>query len=385
MNIKIYLLFLIIVMFSSCKNEKNTSSEADNISQDISGITITKEPFGSTPDGPVNLFTLKNKNGIEISITNFGGIITSIITPDNKGNKGDIALGFDNIEQYLEGTPYFGAIIGRYGNRIGKGKFSIDTLDYVLETNDGSNHLHGGESGFDKKVWNGSIGENNGLPVLNLTYLSKDMEGGYPGDLSVVVSYSLDNDNRLLMTYSATCNKSTPVNLTNHTYFNLAGGGDILDHKLMIDASKYTPVDEGLIPTGEIAEVTGTPFDFTQATAIGVRINDDNQQLQYGKGYDHNWVLDDPGLDHLSAVLFHPESGRKVEVYTTEPGLQFYSGNFLDGSITGKNGITYPYRGGLCLETQHFPDSPNKENFPITILKRGETYFTQTIYKFTTE
>ena len=353
------------------------------------GDAIAAVDFGVTEDGQkVSLYTLANDNGIEMKVTNYGGIITSLMMPDSDGNIEDIVLGYDNLAAYEAETPYFGAIIGRYGNRIAKGEFSIDSADYTLAQNDGDNHLHGGEVGFDKVVWDAqSSVTDGGDQQITFSRLSPDGEEGYPGNLQVSVTYTLTNENELIFDYRAETDMKTPVNLTQHTYFNLSGDAksSILDHNLMINADAFTPVDATLIPTGELAPVAGTPFDFTTPNPIGQRIEQTNQQLEYGLGYDHNWVLNasSDGLTQ-AAVLSDPQSGRQVEVLTEEPGLQFYSGNFLDGTITGK-GVVYEQRWGLCLETQHFPDSPNQSNFPSTILTPGDVYKTRTIYKFSAQ
>ena len=314
-------------------------------------------------------------------------IITSIKVPDKFGNIGDIVLGYDNIEGYIEESPYFGAIIGRYGNRIANGKFSIDNVQYNLATNNNVNHLHGGYVGFDKVVWDVETFKNANEVGLDLTYLSKDGEEGYPGNMEVSVTYTLTNNNELIIGYEATTDKKTICNLTNHTYFNLkdAGASTILDHELTLIASKFTPIDETLIPTGVLQDLMNTPFDFTSPTKIGKTINDEDQQIKNGLGFDHNFVLDgDIGKMKLAARVFEETTGRVLEVFTEEPGIQFYSENFLDGTILGKNNTAYKYRNGFCLETQHFPDSPNQINFPSTLLKPGEVYKTKTIYKFST-
>ena len=346
---------------------------------------IKKESFGKTPDArEVDVYTLTNKNGVEARIMTYGGIVLSLKVPDRTGKQGDIVLGYDNLESYVKNNgPYFGAIIGRYGNRIAKGAFSLNGHHYNLARNNGENHLHGGIKGFDKVVWKGKeVKRVNGVAV-SLWYASTDGEEGYPGNLSVSVVYTLTNKNQLKIEYSATTDKDTVVNLTHHSYFNLAVEGSIVNHQLMINAGRFTPVDEGLIPTGELRSVKGTPMDFTQNTQIGSRIDQQDQQLIFGKGYDHNWVLNRTGKGlSLAARLYDRGSGRVVEVLTTEPGLQFYSGNFLDGSISGKGGHVYQKRYGLCLETQHFPDSPNKPAFPSTVLKRGKKYSSTTIYRF---
>jgi aldose 1-epimerase len=350
---------------------------------------IQSRSFGTLPDGrDVTIYKVTSPTGMVMEVTNYGGIITRLTAPDRDGKFEDIVLGYDNLEGYLTETPYFGAIIGRYGNRIGKGQFTLDGETYTLAQNNGENHLHGGIQGFDKVLWNAepfSMGNEYGIVF---TYESPDGEEGYPGNLSVKVTYLLTADNRVIFSYQATTDKATPVNLTQHSYFNLAGpsSDSILDHELMLAADHFTPIDSGLIPTGEIRPVAGTPFDFTTATPIGERINADDEQIVFGLGYDHNWVLSDMTSDmRLAARVHEPTSGRVMEVLTEEPGIQFYAGNFLDGTITGKGGNVYEYRSGFCLETQHFPDSPNQSSFPSTILRPGETYQTRTIYAFTTD
>lgn len=343
-------------------------------------MNVTKEPFGQVNDStPVSLYTLTNDKGITMKVTNYGGIITSLIVPDKDGNPGDIVLGYDSLAGYLEKTPYFGAIIGRYGNRIAKGAFKIDGKEFHLPINDGPNHLHGGLQGFDKVVWDAREFKTDSTVGLIFHRLSKDMEQGYPGNLDVTVTYTLNNNNELRLDYLATTDKPTPVNLTQHSYFNLAGSGDIKGHELLMKASKYTVVDSLLIPTGELRDVKGTPFDFTIAKPIGKDL-----MATGGKpiGYDHNFVLDTKGLDEVAIKVTEPTSGRVMEVFTQEPGVQFYSGNFLDGTIKGKGGKVYNQYDGFCLETQHFPDSPNHPAFPNTILRPGEKYQTTTIYKF---
>ena len=347
---------------------------------------MTKQPFGKTPAGEeVTLYTLTNARGTEVAITTYGGIVVSLKTPDRQGKPADVVLGFDTLEGYLKGHPYFGAIIGRYGNRIAKGRFTLDGVTYKLAQNNGENHLHGGLKGFDKVVWRA---REAGPQSLELSYLSKDGEEGYPGNLSVTVTYSLSEDNELRIDYRATTDKPTVLNLTNHSYFNLAGQGegDILGHQVMIAADRYTPVDAGLIPTGELRPVDGTPFDFRMPRAIGERINAPEEQLKLGKGYDHNFVLSGtPGTLRLAARVTEPKSGRVMEVLTTEPGMQLYTGNFLDGTITGKGGKVYHHRYGFCMETQHYPDSPNQPAFPSVVLRPGGTYQTTTVYKFSTQ
>ena len=338
----------------------------------------------------VQLHTLTNSSGMTVKVTNYGAIITSIIVPDRNGNLADVAFGYSSLEEYVNAlsTPYFGAVVGRYGNRIGEGTFSIDGTSYELQTNNGDHHLHGGYRGFDKVVWSAKVLE--GKNAVQLTHVSLDSEEGYPGRLVAKVTYKLTDKNEILINYQATTDKATPVNLTQHTYFNLQGEGSdtILDHRLMINADKFTPIDSGLIPTGELRSVSGTPFDFTSAKPIGQDIEADDEQLQFGLGYDHNWVLNkgkEEGVMTLAARVTDPKSGRVLEIHTTEPGIQFYCGNFLDGTLKGKSGRPYPYRSGFCLETQHFPDSPNKPNFPSTILRPGETYKSQTVFSFSTE
>ncbi|MCS6951774.1 MAG: aldose epimerase family protein [Bryobacterales bacterium] len=345
---------------------------------------IMKQGFGKTPDGvPVELYTLTNRKGVRVSITNYGGIITSLLVPDRNGRSRDIVLGFDTLEGYLKGHPYFGAIIGRYGNRIGQARFTLDGVEYKLAKNDGDNHLHGGLKGFDKVVWKArEYTDGDGLHVA-LDYRSRDGEEGYPGNLDVNVVYTLNDNNQLRIEYTATTDKPTVVNLTNHSYFNLAGEGDILGHVLQIQADYFTPVDQGLIPTGELRPVKGTPFDFTTPTAIGARIDADDPQIRFGRGYDHNFVLRGAaGTLREAAEVYEPSSGRVLRVLTTEPGLQFYSGNFLDGTLRGKGGQVYAHRSGFCLETQHFPDSPNKPQFPSTVLRPGQTYRSTTVFEF---
>jgi aldose 1-epimerase len=346
---------------------------------------VNREPFGKTRDGrPVDEYILRNAHGLEMRVITYGGIITSLKVPDRAGHLDDIVLGFDTIDGYLNEPPYFGAIVGRYGNRIANAQFVLNGTTYKLAANNGPNHLHGGVNGFDKKVWDAVPGDTaEGLSVT-LTRTSPDGEEGYPGTLQASVRYTLTDKDELVIDYRATTDKATPVNLTQHSYFNLAAdGGDILDHELTIHASRYTPVDSTLIPTGELAPVQATPFDFQKAAPIGARVDADNVQLKNGGGYDHNWVLDrSAGGLQPAARLVDPKSGRTLDVATTEPGLQFYSGNFLDGTITGKGGRVYKHRSGLCLETQHYPDSPNHPTFPSTILQPGQTYSSKTVFTF---
>ena len=347
--------------------------------------SVTHAPFGKTADGKaVEIYTLTNANGVELKAINYGCIITSLKVPDRTGKMADVVLGYDTLDGYLKDSPYFGAVVGRYGNRIAKGQFTLEGKTYKLATNNGPNHLHGGNKGFDKVVWNAAPKNvPDGVAVV-FTRTSPDGEEGYPGNLQATVTYTLTDKNELKVDYSATTDKATPVNLTQHSYFNLGDDKtDILGHELTIHASRYTPVDETLIPTGELASVQGTPFDFRTASAIGARIGADNAQLKNGGGYDHNWVLDRKGSGlQPAARLVDPKSGRTLDVATTEPGVQFYSGNFLDGSITGKGGRAYGRRTGLCLEAQHYPDSPNHQNFPSTILQPGQPYSSQTVFTF---
>jgi aldose 1-epimerase len=362
---------LLAAVIAGCSSQKEAV---------VSSEKSTKISWGKTPGGEsVELYTLKNAGGSEARIMNYGGTVVSLKVPDRSGALGDVVAGLDSFEEYLKPPPYFGAIIGRYGNRIGKARFSLDGMEYMLARNNGENSLHGGLRGFDKRVWTA----NQLSPQsLELAYLSKDGEEGYPGNLSATVIYTLTNANELKIDYSATTDKDTVVNLTNHSYFNLAGEGDILAHQVMINADRFTPVDKGLIPTGELKSVAGTPFDFRTAKAIGERIEQQDEQLMFGGGYDHNFVLNRSGSGLESAAkVTDPKSGRVMEVLTTEPGLQFYSGNFLDGTLKGK-GRTYTRRSALCMETQHFPDSPNKTSFPSTVLKPGIKYQTTTIYRF---
>jgi aldose 1-epimerase len=348
---------------------------------------ISKKTFGTMPDGrAIDLFTLTNSHGMRVTITNYGGIVVSILAPDRSGKPGDVVLGFDNLEGYLAKEPYFGALVGRYGNRIGNARFKLDGVEYKLPANNGPNSLHGGLRGFDKRVWTAREvhGEH---PALELTYLSKDGEEGYPGNLSAKVVYTLTEDNALRIDYTATTDKDTVLNLTNHSYFNLAGEGSgyNLKHEIMIYADRFTPIDGTLIPTGELRKVGNTPFDFRKPALIGARIDADDEQIRFGKGYDHNFVLNRSGTGlSLAARVTDAESGRVLEVLTTQPGLQFYTGNFLDGSIHGKGGKSYGRRSAFCLETQHFPDSPNKPSFPSTVLKPGETYRESTVFRFST-
>jgi aldose 1-epimerase len=351
--------------------------------------TIRKQSFGKTASGEaIDLYSLSNKKGMEVSITNFGATIVTLRVPDRDGKTADVVLGFDTLEGYESGKSYFGATVGRYANRIGGGTFSIDGKTYTLPKNNGNNTLHGGIVGFNKKVWKArEIASKDGAS-LELSYLSPDGEEGFPGNLSVKVVFTVPVDrNELKIDYAATTDKDTVLNLSNHSYFNLTGegNGDILDHVMTLHAKQVTPVDKTLIPTGELRDVAGTPMDFNTATAIGKRINDNYEQLVFGKGYDHNWVIARPGSGSgltIAAVAYDPKSGRTLEVLTSEPGVQFYSGNFLDGSAKGKGGKAYGQRAAFCLETQHFPDSPNHPNFPSTLLKPGAAFHAETMFRF---
>jgi len=351
--------------------------------------SITCKSFGTTAGGEkASLYTLINANGASASISNYGGTVTSLMMPDRNGKMGDVVLGFNKLADYEKKSPYFGCLVGRYGNRIAKGEFTLDGKTYHLPINNNGQSLHGGLKGFDKVVWNATPLETKQGPSLKLTYVSKDGEEGYPGKLSVTATYTLTNKNELKLVYSAKTDKPTVVNLTHHSYFNLAGqgNGDILGHVVTIHANKFTPVDKVLIPSGKLASVKGTPFDFRKPTSIGARIQEKDEQLKNGKGYDHNWVADKwPGHLGLIAKIEEPKSGRVLEVISTEPGVQFYSGNFLDGTLTGKGGKVYNFRNGFCFEPQHFPDSPNHKNFPSTVLRPGQTYKNTIIYRFSSE
>jgi aldose 1-epimerase len=367
---------LAAILTTSCASKNKT----------VAARKITSQPFGKTTDGiQVDLYTLTNVKGAEATISTYGGAIVSLKVPDRKGVMADVVLGFDKFEDYLKPQPYFGAIIGRYANRIAHGKFTLSGVEYMLAKNDGDNALHGGIRGFDKRLWTAREGS---LQSLELNYTSADGEEGYRGALSVTVTYNLTDNNELQIDYAATTDKATVLNLTNHSYFNLAGQGvgDILSHKVTIYASKFTPVDKGLIPTGELKSVLNTPFDFQQAHAIGERIDAKDEQLAFGGGYDHNFVLNSGGASlEIVAKVTEPESGRVMEVLTTEPGLQFYTGNHLDGTLTGKGGKKYGLRAAFCMETQHFPDSPNRPDFTPVVLYPGVHYQSTTIYRFSTE
>jgi aldose 1-epimerase len=369
---------LLLTVACNDNNSTETKNETKESETNNMKAGISEKPFGQFEGKPVTEYTLTNASGMQVSIINYGGTITKIITPDKTGSMGDVVLGFDSIDGYLQkGDPYFGALIGRYGNRIAKGKFTLDGKEYTLAGNDHGNSLHGGNKGYDKVYWNiEKVGDDG----LRLTYLSKDGEEGYPGNLNATVTYTLSADNELKIDYVATTDKATPVNLTSHAYFNLSGGKDstILNHELQLKADRYTPVNDQLIPTGKIEDVKGGPMDFTTAKIIGKDL------ASVKGGYDHNWVLNKNGTSlEQVGTLYDPGSGRVMEVYTTEPAMQFYSGNFLDGTLrNSKNGQKYIKHGALCLEAQHYPDSPNQPSFPNTILKPGETYKQTTVYKF---
>jgi aldose 1-epimerase len=348
---------------------------------------VEKRSFGKTPEGDaIDLYVLKNKNGVEADVITFGATLVSLKTPDRSGNMADVVLGYKDLDGYVNDKAYLGATVGRYANRIANGKFTLEGKTYQIPKNNGENSLHGGTKGFNKCLWTAhEVNSPNGQAV-RFSYVSKDGEEGFPGNLKVDVTYSLSNDNALRIEYAATTDKTTVLNLTNHAYFNLAGegSGDILGHELTLHADRFTPVSSTLIPTGELRAVKGTPFDFTTAHSIGERIEQDDEQLKFGKGYDHNWVLNDGkgAASALAAEAHDPKSGRVLQISTTEPGIQFYTGNFLDGSIQGKSGAAYNRRNAFCLETQHFPDSPNHPDFPSTVLKPGQRFHSVTIYKF---
>ncbi len=377
----------ICALISACQPGHQQSNETANTTS-IMKATITQNPFGTLPDGnPVNLFTLTNKNGVEVKIINYGGIIVSLKTPDRTGKMADIVLGFDSLAPYLDTHPYFGAIIGRFGNRIAKARFTLDGKEYQLAANNGPNHLHGGLKGFDKQIWQAETGEDENGVTLKLSRVSPDGEEGYPGTLQTRVDYTLTNDNELRIDYHASTNKNTVINLTNHAYFNLTGdpSGNVNGHELTLHADAFLPVDETLIPNGKPEPLNGGPFDFQTAKPIGKDIGAENAQLKIAGGYDHCWVLKKEAgneAPQLAASVYEPQTGRVMEVLTTEPGVQFYTGNFLDGTLTGKGGVVYNFRSGFCLETQHFPDSPNQPQFPSVLLKPGETYRTTSVYRF---
>ncbi len=363
-----------VLLFAACRMEQRPMP------------TVTDRPFGKLPDGTeARLFTLDNGRGMRATITNYGGIVTSLVVPDRAGQGADVVLGYDSLAGYLRTTPYFGALVGRYGNRIGKARFSLDGRSYTLAANDHGNSLHGGSKGFDKLLWEAAPFHDTAQAGVRLHLVSPDGDEGYPGRLDVTVTYALTDASELRITYAATTDKPTVLNLTHHGYFNLAGpaAGDILGHELLLAADRFTPVDSTLIPTGELRSVAGTPMDFRTPVAIGARIGEDDLQLRFGKGFDHNWVVNGPaGTLRLAARVREPRSGRVMEVRTTEPGIQFYTGNFLDGTIVGKGGTVYRHRAGFCLETQHFPDTPNHPDFPTAVLRPGQEFHSATVYRF---
>ncbi len=369
---RLFFAFLSVILLSNCGTVK-----------------ITKAPFGKTGDGQaVDLYTLSNPSGMKAKITNYGGIVTELHVPDKNGNNGDVVLGYEKLSSYIEASPYFGCITGRYANRIAKGRFTIDGTEYKLATNNGDNHLHGGVAGLDKKVWSAKEVKGVGRAGIEFSYLSPDGEEGYPGNVHCKVTYWLTVQNEIEIQYEATTDKSTHLNLTHHSYFNLAGAGsgDILNHEVELFADKFVPTDASNIPLGELAPVKGTPFDFLTPHKIGARIGENNQQLKVGLGYDHNWVINSTGKGiELAARVTEEKSGRIMEVLTDQPGIQFYTGNFLDGSNVGKGGNVYKHRNAFCLETQKFPDSPNNPSYPSSLLEPGQTYRHVCIYRFSTK
>ncbi len=371
------LVFGLCFTFLSCQTHKGDTR------------MIEKSSFGRLADGTeIARYTLKNRSGMQVTISEYGAAVTSLLVPDRSGTFADVVAGYDSLSGYVNDKSYFGAIVGRYGNRIGKGRFTLDGKTYQLTINNGENHLHGGMHGFNKVVWSAETTQADSSQSVRLTYVSRDGEEGYPGNVTLHVTYTLDDNNELVVDYEGTTDQPTILNPTHHSYFNLTGSfaNTILDHQLMIDADYYTPVDTGLIPTGELARVDRTPMDFRTPTRIGARIQEPFEQLVRGKGYDHNWVLRNyTGRVRSVAEVYEPTSGRLLTVLTDQPGLQFYSGNFLDGSARGKNGIAYAYRTGLCLEAQHYPDSPNKPQFPPVVLRPGEHYRQTTMYRFATK
>tara|TARA_R110000744_G_scaffold169820_2_gene287862 strand:- start:11222 stop:12406 length:1185 start_codon:yes stop_codon:yes gene_type:complete len=387
---KVYIVsILLAALFGlniQCKNNKQDKSTENMSVGPKKKLTIIKSDYGTMPDGTkVETYNLKNANGVEMDVITYGGRITSLKVPNKNGEFENVVLGFDNLEDYLKDNPFFGALIGRYGNRIAKGKFSLNNKEYTLATNDGPNHLHGGVNGFDRVVWTAQPIEREGGMTLKLTYVSRDGEEGYPGNLEVTVLYTLTNDNKVEVTYEATTDKATVVNLTQHSYFNLTGNfnNDILGHEIVINADAYLPVDATLIPTGEIKKVEGTPFDFRRPKAVGKEIGANSEQLDLGKGYDHCWILN--GEDDTMrpvASAYDNGSGRMMEVFSDEPGIQFYTGNFLDGTLPMPSGGKYAHRTGFCLETQHFPDTPNQKDFPTVVLYPGEKYTSKTSFLF---
>ena len=373
------LMIILLVIFNSCDSQNRKDYK----------MNIVKESYGKTRDSQhVDIYTLTNNNGMEIRITNYGGIIQSLTAANRDGKYEDVVLGYDELDSYIEATPYFGAIVGRYGNRIANGKFTLDEVEYTLAQNNSINHLHGGIRGFDKVVWEAATIKSDDVVSLKLEYLSKDGEEGYPGDLKVTVIYTLTDDDALKIEYQAMTDKKTHINLTNHSYFNLTADfkNKILDHELWLNAEKFIPIDPTAIPLGMVESVAGTPFDFTTPKKIGKNILDDDQQLKNGIGYDHCIVFEkSDGSIQLHATVYEKESGRLMEVYTDQPAVQFYVGNYLDGTNIGKGNMPYQYRTGFCLETEHYPDSPNQPMFPSTVLEPDEVYSTTTIYRFTTK
>lgn len=371
-----------LISVGACVNSFAQKSTKKTVNKKMN--TITKTTFGQLPDGQTaDLFTLRSAAGVEVRISNYGGIISHLLVPDKNGVKEDVVLGYDHLDGYLKASPYFGALIGRYGNRIADAKFTLEGKEYPLAVNSGVNNIHGGKKGFDKKVWKAEVIEAEN--ALKLSYVSPDGEEGFPGTLSTEVTYRLTDDNALEIEYRSTTDKTTIVNLTNHTYFNFTGAKtDVLDHVVTINADYLVPVNKNLIPTGELRAVKGTPFDFLQPHVVGERINDpEDDQIKVAGGYDHCWVVNgEPKTLRPTATAYEPTSGRFMEVFTTEPGIQFYTGNFLSNNITGKNDITYRKRIGFCFETQHYPDSPNQPQFPSVVLRPGEEYYTKTVYKF---
>jgi aldose 1-epimerase len=376
-----YFVLLSLCLFG-CSPHADKSSHSTDASSRSKAVTVT--PFGALRDGtPVSLYTMTNKNGVAMRVMNYGGIVVSLEVPGRDGNIIDVVLGYDSLRSYEERNPFFGALVGRYANRIAKGKLMLDGQEYELTRNSNGNHIHGGKKGFDKVFWKIEEASAAEGVALKLSYLSKDLEEGYPGNLSVTVTYTLSDDNTVVFDYEATTDKRTIVNLTQHSYFNLNGGkANILNHELSINADRFLPVDETLIPTGKLQSVEGTPLDFRAPVKIGERINDGHQQMVLAKGYDHCWILNGGERLRPAAQVYDSLSGIEMTVKTTEPGVQLYTGNFLDGTITGKNGIVYQRRAGFCLETQHFPDSPNQNDFPSVVLSPGEKYTTQTSYHF---
>ena len=374
-KIEILIVIFLVIISNSCTK----------ISKKMEVLKIDKIQFGETMDGTgVDQFILSNNKGMEVRIITYGGIITSWTAPDKNGGYKDIVLGYNTLAEYEAETPYFGALIGRYGNRIAKGKFSLDNQEYTLAVNNGVNHLHGGLKGFDKVIWDAKTIVSDSTVSLELSYLSKDMEEGYPGNLETKVTYTLNNKDELSVNYEATTDKPTIVNLTQHSYFNLTAdfNQDILGHELVINADSFLPVDYTLVPTGELRDVSGTPFDFRTLKAIGTHIDNENIQLKNGLGYDHCWALNDQDTGvRFVASAYEPVSGRLLEVFSDEPGIQFYSGNFLDGTLPSKNNGVYQHRTGFCLETQHYPDSPNQKNFPSVRLNQGEKYNSKTVFR----